>query len=63
MYRSDSVNTPADTHEVDLNATRRRLLIAREQCASHRSARQLRTAVALRRWPTPADRGGERLGA
>jgi hypothetical protein len=58
MNRPDSLNTAAHAHEVDLNATRRRLLIAREQCGSHRSARQV---AAMRRWPAPSARGTESL--
>ena len=36
--------------EVDLDSTRRRLLLAREQCASQSSTAHLRTFGAMRSW-------------
>jgi hypothetical protein len=63
MNRHESFNTPVDAPEVDLDATRRRLLLAREQCGSQRSTRHLRTAAARRRWPTPSERGSGPLGS
>jgi hypothetical protein len=44
------------THPVSLSATQRRLLLAREQCASQSSTENLRSVTAKRRWPSASQR-------
>jgi hypothetical protein len=44
-------------YEVDLDSTRSRLLLAREQCASQSSAEYLRSFGAMRAWLTAPQRG------
>ena len=44
---------------VDLDSTRSRLLLAREQCASQSSTEHLRSIGALRSWQAAHQRGAE----
>jgi hypothetical protein len=46
--------------EVDLDSTSRRLLLAREQCASQSSTERLRSFGAMRAWLTARQRGAAR---
>jgi hypothetical protein len=45
--------------EVDLDSTRTRLLLAREQCASQSSTEHLRSIGAMRAWQAAHQRGAE----
>jgi hypothetical protein len=53
MNRHASSSTLPNLRQVDLSATQRRLLLAREQCASQSSAECVRSATLIRRWPQP----------
>jgi hypothetical protein len=52
-------HTFCSTPDVDLSATRARLLLAREQCASQSSAQHFRTVTEKRRWQTAHQRRAE----
>jgi hypothetical protein len=52
MDSHDSSTTSPVEVEVDLDSTRSRLQLAREQCASQSSTAHLRSIGALRSWET-----------
>jgi hypothetical protein len=52
-------SSTTSSFEIDLDSTRTRLLLAREQCASQSSTEHLRSIGAMRAWLTAHQRGAE----
>jgi hypothetical protein len=50
-------SSTTSSFEIDLDSTRTRLLLAREQCASQSSTEHLRSIGAMRSWQTAPQPG------